>query len=219
MERYFQIGRVNLKYNLFPHILLSILVLCISPFLLGVENLDASKTARILELYAALIGIILITPIFLPEQNKDIKELVEAKYTRATTVYFIRIIEAGFSLAILIGIYVLILKYSNCTFPVINYYFGTLAEALFLGGMGLCAYSLFDQIAIAYMLPMVYYILAIGGGSKLLKNFYLFSMIYGGYQEKIYLTITGVFLILFGISYQYIVKKIVPRVNTKLLRF
>jgi hypothetical protein len=179
--------------------------------LFGVENLDATATAKILEMYIALLGIILLTPIFLPEQNKDIKDLVEAKYTRATEVYLIRILEAGLSLALLTGGYILILKHNNCVFPEMNYYMGTLAEAVFLGGMGLCAYSVFDQIAIAYMLPMMYYILAIGGGKKLLNDFYLFSMIYQGYEEKLYLAIGGFIFIIIGISYPYISKRMVPR--------
>ncbi|HWT76698.1 MAG TPA: hypothetical protein VN258_18525 [Mobilitalea sp.] len=212
MERYIQIGTVNLKFNLVPHIFIAIMMLCISPLILGVENLDSVSTAKVLEMYVALLGIVLLTPIFLPEQNKDIRDLVEAKYTSATAVYLIRILEAGICLAILIGSYILILKNNQCIFPEWEFFLGTLAEALFLGGMGLCAYSLFDQIAIAYLLPMMYYIMAIGGGQKLLKDFYPFSMIYGSYQEKKLLAVIGFIMIVVGLSYPYISRKIIPRI-------
>jgi hypothetical protein len=178
---------------------------------MGVENLSAADTAKVLEMFVALIGIILLTPIFLPEQNKDIRDLVETKFISQVKVNIIRFLEAGLCLVFLVGAYIIILKQNNCNFPVIKYYLGTLAEAIFLGGMGLCAYSLFDQIAIAYMLPLVFYVFAIGGGKKLLKNFYLFSMGYGGYHEKVILAITGLLLVIVGLSYPYFSKKFGPR--------
>lgn len=211
MERYYQIGKVNLKYNLYPHLLLSVLLLFLSPFLMGVENLDAIKTARVLEMYVALIGIILLTPVFLPEQNKEIRDLTEAKYVSATYVTIIRVLEAVICLSILIAADILILVKNNCVFSVTYYFLGTLAEAFFLGAMGLFTYAVFDQIAIAYMLPLMYYILCFGAGGKYLKNFYLFSMQSGSYREKVYLAVAGGILLLAGITYPYIVRKIVPK--------
>jgi hypothetical protein len=203
VERYYQIAKANLKFNLYPHLLISILFLCISPLLMGVENLDGVRTAQVLEMYVALVGIILFVPIFYPEQDKDIRDLTEAKFTSATGVYVARILEAVICLVLLVGIYIVWLKYNHCVFPVHELYLGTIAEALFLGGMGVVAYSISDQIAIAYMLPMVYYMMAISGGSKYLKSFYLFSMMRGSYEEKVYLAVTGVVFLLFGIGIRY----------------
>lgn len=215
MERYLQIGKVNIRFNLFPHLLIALAFLCLSPFLMGVENLDAGSTAKVLEMYVALLGIILLTPIFLPEQDKDIRDLVGAKYTSAAAVTIIRILEAFVFLVIFIGAYVFMLKQNHCTFPEMKFCFGTLAEAVFLGGMGLCAYRIFDQIAVAYMLPMVYYMINFGGGKKYLGRFYLFTMVYGSYQEKIYLAAAGVLFIIIGIYYPYAAKHII----TKLIRY
>jgi hypothetical protein len=180
---------------------------------MGTQNLDAIRTAGVLEMYVALLGVLLLTPIFLPEQNKDIRDLVEAKYTSSTAVALIRLTEAVISLAVLVGCYILYLKYQNCTFPIIYYYLGTMAEATFLGGMGLCAYSIFDQIAISYMLPIMYYIMALGGGRKLLMNFYPFSMRMGSYREKVFLILTGIMLIIVGISYPYIARRYFPKLS------
>lgn len=193
---------------MYPHLLLSVILLMLSPFLMGTMNLDAVSTARVLEMFVALLGIILLTPVFLPEQNKDIRDLVSARYTSAVSVFIIRVLEALFSLIVLVGIYILILQHNNCSFPEMKYYLGTLAEALFLGGLGLCAYSFFDQIAVAYMLPFMYYILAFSGGRKLLKDFYLFSMLYGRYQEKINLAIAGGLLIIIGIGFPSIRRRV-----------
>ena len=68
MEKYLQIEKINLKYNIPLHILICVLMLLVSPFLMGVANLGAQDTAKVLEMYAALIGIVLLPPIFMPEQ-------------------------------------------------------------------------------------------------------------------------------------------------------
>lgn len=179
--------------------------------ILGIENLDAVSTAKALEMFVALLGIVLLTPIFLPEQNKDIKDLVKAKFISSTVVYIIRILESLLSLIIFIGVAVLILKFNGCTFPEMNYFLGTLAEAIFLGGIGIFTYRIFDQIAVAYMLPMMYYIMAISGGRKLLKDFYLFSMMYGSYREKIVLVTTGLILIMLALTCPYLYKRVFKR--------
>jgi len=211
LGKYTQIAKVNLKNNLLPHLLISFVMLGLSPLLMGVENLNAANTAKVLEMYVALIGIILLTPIFLPEQNKDLKELVEAKFTTMSSVYIVRVCESLICLMILVGGYIFLLQHNSCSFPVMKFFLGTLSEAIFLGGMGLFTYSLFDQIAIAYMLPIMFYILSIGGGKKLMKDYYLFSMIYGGFEEKVYLVITGLLMISMGIAFPYLFKRIKPK--------
>ena len=178
---------------------------------MGTDNLDASSTAKVLEMYVALIGIILLTPICLPEQNKEIRELVEAKFMPSALITMIRLIEAGLTLILMISVYVIILKHNNCSFPVVNYFLGTMADAVLLGGLGFFAYSVFDQIAIAYMLPIVYYIINYGGGKKYIKDMYLFSMVYGSYDEKVLLAATGAVLIIAGICYPYVKSRIFPK--------
>ncbi len=211
MERFLEIARTNLRHNLLPHILVAGIFLLLAPCLMGLSNLDASRTAKVLELYVALIGIILFSPIFLPEQYQDIRELIEAKYTSSITIALIRILESVILLIFMTGVVIFVLYHNHCDFPVLKFYLATLGEAIFLGGMGLCAYRIFDQIAIAYMLPMVYYIINFGSGKKYLKAFYLFSMSYGSYQEKVNLAIAGFLLILIGLVYPSVKERLFPK--------
>jgi hypothetical protein len=98
--------------------------------------------------------------------------------------------------------------HNNCEFPEFKFFLGTLAEAVFLGGIGFCVYSLFDQIAVAYLAPIMYYLMSLTGGKQLLKDFYLFSMINESYKEKIWLAIAGVLLIVVGLLFPYMRKKV-----------
>ena len=90
MEKYFQIEKVNLKYHIPIHVFVCILLLAVSPLLMGVANLSAEDTAKVLERYAALTGIIMLTPVFLPEQDQNLRELVCAKYVSSASVYLVR---------------------------------------------------------------------------------------------------------------------------------
>lgn len=208
MERELQIVKINLKHFLLPHLLLCIGLMVLSPLFMGIENLDPSRTARVLEMFTALMGIIILTPICFPEQNNDIRELIEAKYISYTKVILIRILANILCLMLIIGLYIIWLKYNNCTFPMMKYYLGTLAEAFFLGGLGFCSFVIFNQIAVGYLLPIMYYIMAFGSGKKLLKGFYPFSMVYGSYYEKINLAILGLVLFIVGVFYIYSGKRL-----------
>lgn len=208
MERKLQLLKVNLKHFILPHLLLCIVLTGLSPLVIGIENLDAQRTARVLEMFTATTGIIMLTPVCLPEQSSDIRELVESKYLSYTRVVLARIVENLICLMIITGLYIIWLKLNNCSFPMLKYYLGTLTEAFFLGGLGFCALAVFGQIAVGYLLPIMYYIMAFGGGRRLLGSFYPFSMVYGSYREKIYLAVLGLVLFAVGVAYTYFYKKL-----------
>ena len=133
MEKYWQIEKVNLKYHIPLHILVCVLLLGVSPLLMGVANLSAEDTAKVLERYTALIGIVMLTPVFLPEQDRNLRELVSARYTDCAAVYLVRVLGNVFVLACLLGMYIFMLYYNQCSFPAVKYFLGTLAEMLFFG--------------------------------------------------------------------------------------
>lgn len=202
MESVWQIEKINLKHHIPLHLLVCILLLGISPLLMGVANLSAEDTAKVLERYVALLGIILIVPVFLPEQDKNLRDLVYAKYRSASSVYLIRLLGNGCLLALFLGGYLWMLRRGNCTFPTAAYFLGTYAEMLFLGSIGLCCYGLFDHLVAGYMASMVYYITALGSGPKYLKMFYPFSMSMGSYTEKFWLAAAAIALTGIGIFFR-----------------
>lgn len=190
---------MNLKYHIPVHVFVSILMLLVSPLFMGVANLGSQDTAKVLEMYVALIGIVLLPPVFLPEQEHNIRDLVYTKYLNGSTVYLVRIFGNILLLGILLGLYIGMLGLNRCEFPAGRYFCGTLAEMLFLGGLGLFFYGLCDNLVAGYMLPIAYYITAMGGGEKYLKMFYPFSMAGGSYGEKIWLAVGGVVLVGAGV--------------------
>ena len=179
--------------------LVSVFVFMLTPFLMGTTNLSAAETAQVLEYYTVFPGIILLVPIFLPEQNKDIHDMIYSKYTNPTVIYGVRLIMALLVMMGCLWSFMMMLNGGNCDFPFVTYYFGTLAGMIFLGGIGMLGYAVSNNPVIGYMVPMIYYIVNIAGGKKYLGNFYLFSMMQGEFIEKWYLFGSGVLCMAAGI--------------------
>lgn len=199
MERYVVVVRENQKHNLWIPFLLCMLLLIVSPLFLGIENLTEPEIAKVLEYYVAFISIILLPAIFLPEQDKDIRDLLSSKYMPITKLYGIRMIQAIIYLMLLLAVYMWILKAGNCIFAFGKLYMGELATMVFLGGIGVFFYALTDQVVVGYMIPLLYYMLNITIPANKIGAFYLFSMSIDKYEWKWTLGIAGVVFLISGI--------------------
>lgn len=165
----------------------------ITPVIFGTANLDKMASSEPLEMFISLIGIVLFTPVFQPEQNEEINDLVSSKYVSTIKVYLIRTTYAtilSIALVSLFGIYMGIRECEVTSLLVI----GTIADVLFLGALGMITSALTNNTIISYIIPMVYYALNYGMGAKLGK-YYLFSMRLSNFEPKIWLLVTGMFLI------------------------
>lgn len=196
MEIYLQIEKVYLKHHFYIHIGITFMLCLFSPFVMGVENLDKYQTAKVLEMFFSFMGIILLVPVFLPDFDLNIRELLESKKISAWLLQVLRLLQSIFVLVILLVGFLIFLKRHQCDFTFWNYFFGTMANCLFLGGLGLMVYSITDYVTMAYLIPLFYFISNISG-KKYFGKFYLFSMTYGSFDEKWYLLIfAGIFLII-----------------------
>ena len=153
MEKYAAIGKENLKHNLPVHFWLCTALLLLSPFFIGLENLNQQESAKVLEYYPVFLGVILITPVFLPEQDQNIRDLTDSKYTGAWMVYGIRVLEALGALMVLLALYMAVMKMGNCQFAFGKNYLGALGGMLFLGCLDRSdRYWIYDSSSLLYAL-------------------------------------------------------------------
>lgn len=191
MEKYAAIAKENLKYNMPIPLVVCSTILILSPLVLGIKNLTQPEAVKVLEFYFVLLGIILFPPVFLAEQNKNIRDLIASRSTAMAVIYVIRIVQALVCVMVLLAGYMAVMQAGNCEFEFLKCYFGTLAGVVFLGGMGILIYGLTDQVIAGYMIPILYYMLCIGAGKEKLGVFYLFSMSIGKGQWKWWLAAAG----------------------------
>ncbi len=188
-----EIAKKNLRHNSLLSIAAAVMLCLITPLLIGTANLDLNSAAMPLEMFVSLIGIVLLTPVFQPEQNEEIYDLVSSKYCNIGKVYMIRTLYSVVVVILLICLFTVYMQAQGSDVTIILV-FGTVANAIFLGSMGMLTSALTGNTVIGYMPPFLYYALNIGMGPKL-GSFYLFSMTVGNFRAKIWLLAAGVLMI------------------------
>lgn len=186
--------------QLWLHIVFATVVCILSPILFRIHSLSKEQTAFVIEFYLSLIGVILLVPVFLPEQNKSIREILFSKRIPFTVIWAKRIAGQLIVLTTLDFIYLKVLEMNNCDFPFWKFLYAVMAESLFLGGLGIFIYAITDNWICGYIIPLIYYIICYGGKTNtILDNIYLFSLQYGSITEKYFLFAGGLLCILLSL--------------------
>ncbi len=185
MANYLNITAINLKHNSAPHLLLAMIIALLTPVIFGISSLNAQEAAQPLEMFLSLTGIVLLTPIFLPEQNENIRDLVRSKRIDYLAICLIRLVYSVSFLACIFGIFTIIMQNSESDVTV-QHFAGGLASGMFLGALGFFFAGVTGNSIIGYMISMMYYICNFMVKDKL-KHWYLFSMSLGSFEEKYWL--------------------------------
>lgn len=178
------------------------------PLIQGVKNLDPISSAIVLENYVSIVGIILLVPVFAPEEDKEIDEIVSSKSMTQYKIYSTRIIVGLISSFILVSLFTLMLKYNNSNFPLIKYILGTYMSLIFLGSIGLFISAISGSTIFGYMASIGYLILNMMTKNKYVGNFYIVSMRLGSFSEKYWLLGGSIFLILIAIIIKKLKRKL-----------
>lgn len=186
---------VNLKHNFPIHFILAVVVAVLTPVVFSISSLDARMSAQPLEMLLSFIGAILLTPIFLPEQNQEIRDIIRSKKTDYSVVCLIRVIYSVTAIMLITGIFVLVMKYCECEVTW-RHFIGGFASSLFLGVVGFTVAGLSNSVSAGYMAAMVYYAANIGLKDKL-GICYLFSMYSGeDFSDKYLLILLSAIVII-----------------------
>lgn len=200
-----EIAKINLRHNSLLSIAVAAVLCLLVPLLIGTANLDQKSAAMPLEMFVSLIGVALLTPVFQPEQNEEINDLVSSKYCSTERVYLIRTVYSVVAAVLLIAIFTVYMKMRSCDVTLVMA-LGTAADAIFLGSIGMLTSALTGNTVIGYMPPLLYYALNIGMGPKL-GSFYLFSMVTGSYTAKLWLFLAGLLIMAAALFYQRLRKR------------
>lgn len=193
-QSFTKILTVNLKRNFLPHLLAALVIALLTPLIFEISSLDKVNAARPIEMLLSLTGAILFAPLFLPEQNENIRDLIRSKKTDYLNICIMRVAYSIAALALIIGGFVLVMHFCESEVT-IRHFIGGFVSALFLGALGFLASGISGNAAVGYMVSMIYYIANFSLKDKLGKLF-LFSMTSGSFDEKYWLAFASVMLIL-----------------------
>lgn len=191
--------RINLKHNFIPHAVIAVIVAVFTPLIITINSLDEKMAARPLEMMLSIVGIILLTPIFMPEQNENIRDVIRSKKTDHTRVCILRIFYSVAALAILIGVFTIVMSFSGSCVT-LRHFVGGFATAFFLGAIGILIAGISGNTTSAYMVSLIYYIANFTLKDKL-GYFYLFSMCSGSFKEKYCLIFSAAVMTIAGVAF------------------
>ena len=180
MEKYIKLTVSFVKRQYYPHLLLTFLLVAISGGFVSFKGLGQAQAAKVLEMYAAFVGIVLFTPLFMPEQEKEIWDLERSRAMPGWKLCLPRIALAFLVCILTIYLFVALMERGGGDFDAGILFRGACCEILFLGSVGFFVSAVTNQAVIGYMAAVVYYATNIGGG-KYWGRFALFQMMQGEY--------------------------------------
>ncbi len=157
------------------HLLLAAVFYLLSGAVVSYRNLDAAGCATIMERYAVFAGIFLFAPLLLPEQDREIWQIEKSKALSVFRLIWIRLLMAMLALLIVIGGFLLGMRWGNSRFDAGLLLGGAYAEILFVGSIAFFFSAVTNQIVIGYMMAVLYYVVNLGA-AKYLWKFALFQM-------------------------------------------
>lgn len=188
-----KIVKINLRHNFLQHLFAAIGIVILTPVIFETSSLDGKLAAQPLEMFLCLSGAILFTPIFLPEQDENIRDLIRSKRTNYLAVCAVRFAYSAVVLAAIIGGFTFFMR--ACESAVgWQHFFGAFVTALFLGALGFLGAGISGNVTVGYMVAMIYYIANFTLKEKL-GNFYLFSMSSGNGDGKLFLLAAALLLV------------------------
>lgn len=197
---------INLRHNFLVHFCIALTVAILTPLVFSISALDFTSSARPLEMLLCMTGTVLLTPVFLPEQNENIRDVIRSKRVDYLSVCIIRVIYSTVAFAAIIGVFVFVMKLCECDVTLAHFGAG-FGSAYFLGAIGLAFAKFGGSPTVGYMASMIYYMLNFIGSK--LGSFWLFTMSNGMKSVNFSLMIWGTVII----AGTFIVSKIIDRVK------
>lgn len=192
-ECYAKIIQVNLKNNYIIPFLTTMAVCCLTALLFNIKALTAVAAVTPVELLLCFTGIMMLTPVFLPEQNPAIKDVIRSKQADYVMVCFIRLIYSVVTVVLVNFIFIQIMKMQESQVGMYHILVAV-SGALFLGAIGFFVSGVTENTTLGYMISMGYYLINYSVKEKF-GIFNMFSGAKGTYEDKMWLLLWAVLLI------------------------
>lgn len=175
MEKYLRVGGSYFRGQYLPHLLIACLYCGVSGCFMSFSNLNVVQSAKVLEMYVNFAGILLMTPLLMPEQNREIWQLEKSKVTPMWQIYLVRLLIALCFVILIFTAFPVILERNDSVFLWDKMWLGGISEMIFLGSIGFAAAAVTNQVVLGYMLAVIYFV-ANSGGRKYFGKLALFQM-------------------------------------------
>lgn len=163
MSQLWAAARYNLRHSLLPHLLLALAICLLTPVVFGVTALDAQSSAMPLEVMLPFMGVALLTPVFASEQLPGTLATVAARRMPYIGVCALRAAMGIVALIFGTAGFVLWMRLMESAVSAAHVLL-PLANALFLGGLGMLVAAVTGNTVMGYMAPVLYFVADYAGG-------------------------------------------------------
>ena len=168
------IMRANLRHHFILPFLSAVVILFVTALVFPITALKGADVGRPIEFFLPFAGAALLTPVFLPEQDRSIGDVIASKKMNTSVIYALRLLYSTFTLAALVLLFIGFLYWNECEVHWFHLY-GGIASAFFMGSIGVMVSGLSGNTIMGYLTTVIYY-LACYGLKKQLGVFWLFRM-------------------------------------------
>lgn len=183
----------DVRHNFLVHYILAAAVMFSATVVFGIGELNERLAAQPLEMFSAIAGAVLMTPVFMPEQDESICDLVSSKKTDHMLICLFRLICSVLVSALLTGALALYIR-SNSSDVTLRVYISAVTASLAIGSLGFFTSAVTDNTVSGYMVTAVYYMMNIFQRKKL-GYFDLFTFS-DGKSEISYILLTAAFVLI-----------------------
>ncbi|MBO5283789.1 MAG: hypothetical protein J6B43_11825 [Lachnospiraceae bacterium] len=189
---YGNILKTNLRHQYPGPALAALALLVLTRLIFNLNALESTAVAKPLEMLMIWIGPALLVPVFGPEQNPEIRDVVRTRRIDYLQVCVLRIGYSALTVALLAALFTGLMKAGES--QVLPYHlWGSICSALLLGAVGMAVAGISGNTAAGFMASMLYYLASYGMKNKL-GVFSLFSMTGGRMTGKGWQLLAAVFL-------------------------
>ncbi|MCH4164221.1 MAG: ABC transporter permease [Lentilactobacillus diolivorans] len=132
------------------------------PFLFSMIPNSMFQAALPGELLMPLLAIFCFGNLLLPEQRSDIVAVINSKLIQLPWIYMIRFAWYSCLLSLINGLIIIAYHFSPFDLDLLTLWFDFTVKSLLIGSIVILGYSLSRSLAVAYLIPTVYFALCLG---------------------------------------------------------
>lgn len=172
LRRYKYVLTSELKYRIFENIIFSIVVLLFIYIVFGLNNISKEIETIVIERGLPVIGIIMISPLFQYELDKDLYDVLKLKNISIVKIIFLRLILRIVIFTSIILIYGKLLNSES--FKYINVVYHSLSLGLLFSSIGVFFFGITKNIVFSYLVPTIFLSFQWMSSYKKIGELYLF---------------------------------------------
>lgn len=199
MEKVYSIGKNFIRCHYLFYLFGGVLFLMILPFFVGLENLDVFQSAKVIEYWYSLIGLLLLFPLYLPDNDTAALAIIRSKRTSYRWIVGIRLLLEVICSLLFLSVLLFLMKRGNSSFPESYFMLRGLGTALFLGGISAMTFAFIRHPVPSIMIPFLYYLLNMLSKRTYFGRFDLFSIAQENWQDGWLLLVSGSLLLLISV--------------------